>query len=274
MSPGADAAGEIERLREQIRHHNHRYYVLDDPLIPDSEYDRLLHRLQELERAHPELVSADSPTQRVGAGPLAAFATVRHEIPMLSLDNVFSEDELRAFDRRVRERLGDEAGVDYCCEPKLDGVAVSIVYEHGVLVRAATRGDGTTGEDITANVRTIASVPLRLPAAVPPQRLEVRGEVYMPHRGFEEMNRRAAQRGEKTFVNPRNAAAGSLRQLDPRITAARPLEFCAYGLGVLDGASMPATQSGALAWLRELGVRTSGELRVARGVEELSLIHI
>ena len=268
MSSSADAAGEIERLREQIRHHNHRYYVLDDPLIPDSEYDRLLRRLQELEFAHPELVSADSPTQRVGAEPLGAFVAVRHEIPMLSLDNVFSEDELRAFDRRVRERLGDEASVDYCCEPKLDGVAVSLLYEHGVLVRAATRGDGTTGEDITANVRTIASVALRLPVVAPPQRLEVRGEVYMPHQGFEAMNRRAAERGEKTFVNPRNAAAGSLRQLDARITATRPLEFCAYGLGVLTGGAAPGTQSGTLAWLRELGVRTSGESGVARGVEE------
>jgi DNA ligase (NAD+) len=268
VRPSPDAVAEIERLRDEIRDHNRRYYVLDDPLIPDSEYDRLLRRLQELEAAHPELVSADSPTQRVGAEPLAAFAAVRHEIPMLSLDNVFSAEELRAFDRRVRERLGDEGSVDYCCEPKLDGVAVSMLYEQGVLVRAATRGDGTTGEDITANVRTIASVPLRLPVARPPPRLEVRGEVYMPRKGFEAMNRRAGERGDKAFVNPRNAAAGSLRQLDPRVTAQRPLEFCAYGLGVLAGAEAPATQSGTMAWLRELGICTSPELRVARGVEE------
>jgi len=265
---GRSAAAEIARLREEIRHHNRRYYVLDDPQIPDSEYDRLLRRLQELEAEHPELVTADSPTQRVGAEPLAAFAAVRHEIPMLSLDNVFSEEELRAFDRRVRERLGDDGtAVAYCCEPKLDGVAVSMLYEDGALVRAATRGDGATGEDVTANVRTIASVPLRLPVAAPPAGLEVRGEVYMPRRGFEAMNRRAEARGEKTFVNPRNAAAGSLRQLDPRVTAARPLEFCAYGIGVLAGAEAPPTQSGTMAWLRELGIRTSAELRVARGVE-------
>jgi len=260
-------AAEIEALREEIRRHNRQYYVLDDPLIPDSEYDRLMRRLQALEQAHPELASADSPTRRVGAEPQTSFAAVRHEIAMLSLDNAFSEEELRGFDRRVRERLGDDAPVVYCCEPKLDGVAVSVLYEAGVLVRAATRGDGSTGEDITANVRTIASVPLRLAGDRLPQRLEVRGEVFMPRAGFEAFNRRAQAQGEKLFVNPRNAAAGSLRQLDPRITAARPLEFCAYGLGVLAGATAPATQSGAMAWLRELGVRTSREQRVAQGVE-------
>ncbi len=267
MSGSDELREEIDALRQQLRLHAYRYYVLDDPLLPDSEYDRLMRRLQEIEAAHPQLLSPDSPTQRVGGEALSAFDTVRHELPMLSLDNAFDEQELRAFDRRARERLGSEAELDYCCEPKLDGVAVSILYEHGMLVRAATRGDGSTGEDISANVRTIASVPLRLLEGAVPARLEVRGEVYMPRAGFAEMNRRAVQAGEKTFVNPRNAAAGSLRQLDPRITARRPLEFSAYGVGVVDGSSMPRTQSGMLARLREFGVKTSAQIRLVHGVE-------
>ena len=265
--PGSDAAvrAEIGQLREELARHNHRYYVLDDPSVPDAEYDRLMRRLRELEAQHPELVTPDSPTQRVGGAALDAFTSVRHEVPMLSLDNVFSEDELRGFDRRVRERLVEAGDIRYCCEPKLDGVALSLLYEQGLLVRGATRGDGSSGEDITANVRTIPSIPLRLRGEGWPARLEVRGEVYMPRAGFEAFNRRALDADGKTFVNPRNAAAGSLRQLDPRITAQRPLEFCAYGVGVSTG-GLPQTQSLLLAQLKEWGLRCSPEVRVADGV--------
>ena len=265
--PGSDAAvrAEIGQLREELARHNHRYYVLDDPSVPDAEYDRLMRRLRELEAQHPELVTPDSPTQRVGGAALEAFTSVRHEVPMLSLDNVFSEDELRGFDRRVRERLVETGDIRYCCEPKLDGVALSLLYEQGLLVRGATRGDGSSGEDITANVRTIPSIPLRLRGEGWPARLEVRGEVYMPRAGFEAFNRRALDTDGKTFVNPRNAAAGSLRQLDPRITAQRPLEFCAYGVGVSTG-GLPQRQSLLLAQLKEWGLRCSPEVRVADGV--------
>ncbi|MEJ2479630.1 MAG: NAD-dependent DNA ligase LigA [Acidihalobacter sp.] len=254
-------------LREQIDLHNYRYYVLDDPLVPDAEYDRLMRELQALESEHPELVTPESPTQRVGAKPAEGFGEVRHAIPMLSLENCFSEDELLAFDRRVRERLERDGQVDYIAEPKLDGLAVSLRYEDGRLVQGATRGDGTTGEDITQNVRTVHSIPLRLRGNDVPRVLEVRGEVFMPKAGFEEMNRRAAERGEKVFVNPRNAAAGSLRQLDPSVTAARPLEFFCYGWGELEGAEAPASHSGMLERLREWGVRVSPEARVVRGAE-------
>jgi DNA ligase (NAD+) len=265
--PGSDAdvRAEIGQLREELARHNHRYYVLDDPSVPDAEYDRLMRRLRELEAQHPELVTPDSPTQRVGGAALEAFTSVRHEVPMLSLDNVFSEDELRGFDRRVRERLVETGDIRYCCEPKLDGVALSLLYEQGLLVRGATRGDGSSGEDITANVRTIPSIPLRLRGEGWPARLEVRGEVYMPRAGFEAFNRRALDTDGKTFVNPRNAAAGSLRQLDPRITAQRPLEFCAYGVGVSTG-GLPQRQSLLLAQLKEWGLRCSPEVRVADGV--------
>jgi DNA ligase (NAD+) len=265
--PGSDAdvRAEIGQLREELARHNHRYYVLDDPSVPDAEYDRLMRRLRELEAQHPELVTPDSPTQRVGGAALEAFTSVRHEVPMLSLDNVFSEDELRGFDRRVRERLVETGDIRYCCEPKLDGVALSLLYEQGLLVRGATRGGGSSGEDITANVRTIPSIPLRLRGEGWPARLEVRGEVYMPRAGFEAFNRRALDTDGKTFVNPRNAAAGSLRQLDPRITAQRPLEFCAYGVGVSTG-GLPQRQSLLLAQLKEWGLRCSPEVRVADGV--------
>ena len=265
----SDAAfrAEILQLRDALERHNHRYYVLDDPSVPDAEYDRLMGRLREIEAAHPHLVTPDSPSQRVGGAALDAFTSVRHEVPMLSLDNVFSEEEFRGFDRRVRERLGEQGDLRYCCEPKLDGLALSLLYENGVLVRGATRGDGTSGEDITANVRTIHSIPLRLRGAGWPLRLEVRGEVYMPRAGFETFNRRALETDGKTFVNPRNAAAGSLRQLDPRITAQRPLEFCAYGVG-LSAEGLPPFQSLLLAQLREWGLRCSPEVRVATGVAE------
>ncbi len=260
-------ADEVAALRDLLERYNHHYYVLDEPLVPDAEYDRLYRRLQQLEAEHPELITAASPTQRVGSQPLTAFAQVAHDVPMLSLDNAFDEQDLIDFDRRVRERLGAELVIPYACEPKLDGLAVSLVYQHGELLRAATRGDGSTGEDITHNIRTIPNVPLRLRGDGWPAWLEVRGEVYMPKAGFEALNARARASGEKTFVNPRNAAAGSLRQLDPRIAAARPLEFCCYGLGKVEGGAMPATHHETLARLRDWGLRISPEFRVVEGAE-------
>lgn len=272
----AEAAREIERLRAELRHHNYRYYVLDDPELPDSEYDRLFHRLRELELAFPGLVTEDSPTRRVGGEAVPAFATVQHEVPMLSLDNVFSAEEFTDFDRRARDRLGDLVGqgadlfatpqLTYCCEPKLDGLAISLVYEDGLLVRAATRGDGVTGEDITHNVRTIKTVPLRLAGTQLPRLLEVRGEVVMPKAGFLRLNEQQAARGEKAFANPRNAAAGSLRQLDPRIAAQRPLEFYAYSLVRCDGLKAEPTQYGMLLQVQALGFRISREIRRGEGV--------
>ena len=262
---------EVARLRREIEDHNHAYFVLDDPTVPDAEYDRLMRRLRDIEAAHPELVTPESPTQRVGGEKLAAFREVRHTKPMLSLDNVLGDEELEAFDRRVRERL---ASVDiavenvlYWVEPKIDGAAVSIRYEQGHLVFGATRGDGTTGEDITHNVKTIRSVPLRLRGRSVPAVLEVRGEIFMPKRGFDEINKRALERGEKTFVNPRNAAAGSLRQLDPRLTAERPLEAFFYSLGeVSEGAPDVKEQRQIVAWLQELGLRTCPEAELVEGI--------
>ena len=260
----------IGKLREQIRYHNHRYHVLDDPEVPDAEYDRLVRELRTLEDEHPSLVTPDSPTQRVGDTPVSAFGTVEHRLPMLSLDNAFGEEELRDFHRRIVERLdlGESAAdLEYAAEPKLDGAAVSVMYESGRLVRAATRGDGTTGEDITHNVRTIDSVPLTLRGAAYPELLEVRGEVFMPKEGFETYNRRAAEAGEKTFVNPRNAAAGSLRQLDPRLTAARPLDMYVYSVGVVEGGELPDTHSETLLRLAEWGLKTCPDSDVVAGVE-------
>ena len=239
----ADIREQVKILREQLLEHGYHYYVLDDPVIPDIEYDRTLRELQRLEQQHPELVTSDSPTQRVGAAPLAGFTQVAHAVPMLSLGNAFSEQELQDFDRRVRDTLEIEGPVSYAAEPKLDGVAMSLVYRSGVLEQAATRGDGSTGEDITHNARTIDSVPLRLRGTDYPQLLEVRGEVYMPKAGFEAYNVAAKTQGEKTFVNPRNAAAGSLRQLDPRQTAARPLAFYAYAVAQVADADLPASHS-------------------------------
>ncbi len=270
MSASAADKKEIESLREQIRHHNYRYHALDDPEIPDAEYDRLMRRLQALEREHPELVTDDSPTQRVGDAPIAAFGTVRHDVPMLSLDNAFAEEELRDFHRRVSERLELEADADklsYAAEPKLDGAAVSLLYEDGRLVRGATRGDGTTGEDITHNVRTIDAIPLRLIGTGYPKSLEVRGEVFMPKAGFEAYNEKARAADEKTFVNPRNAAAGSLRQLDPKLTAARPLDMYAYSVGRIDGGDLPTTHSEVLDRLQSWGLKVCPERRVVEGVD-------
>jgi DNA ligase (NAD+) len=266
MSKPVPARERVSKLRQEIDYHNYRYYVLDDPVIPDSEYDRLLRELQALEAQHPELITADSPTQRVGAEPLDAFDEVLHQLPMLSLDNAFSDEEMTDFDRRVRERLETEQEVAYAAEPKLDGLAISLRYEKGLLVQAATRGDGTRGEDVTHNVRTIPSIPLRLLGAGWPAVLEVRGEVYMPKEGFEALNRRAREAGEKEFANPRNAAAGSLRQLDPRITAERPLAFYCYGFGEIEGGALAPTHSAGIEKLREWGLRISPELKQVTGV--------
>jgi len=260
----------VQRLRTEIERHNYRYHVLDDPDVPDAEYDRLMAELRALELQHPELVVPESPTQRVGGSPVAGFAEVRHHLPMLSLDNAFTRDEVAAFDRRVRERLETDGEISYACEPKLDGLAVSLTYRNGLLTLGTTRGDGTVGENVTHNIRTIQTVPLRLSGRGWPELLEVRGEVFMSIAGFDEMNRRAAEKGEKVFVNPRNAAAGSLRQLDPRLTASRPLAIYFYGAGRVEGKSLPELHSEILKVLRGWGLRTSPEARVVRGVDGLT----
>ncbi|MBF8721900.1 NAD-dependent DNA ligase LigA [Pseudomonas guariconensis] len=265
----------IHELRAELDQHNYRYYVLDEPSVPDAEYDRLFNELKALEAEHPHLVTPDSPTQRVGGSALAAFSQVRHEIPMLSLGNAFEEDDLRDFDRRVVEGLdlptgdlfAEETAVDYSCEPKLDGLAVSLLYRDGLLVQGATRGDGTTGEDISANVRTVRNIPLKLQGTGWPAVLEVRGEVYMSKAGFERLNAAQADVGGKTFANPRNAAAGSLRQLDSKITASRPLEFCCYGVGQVSE-SIADSHIGILEKLKGWGMPISRELRHAAGVEQ------
>ena len=259
----------VESLREQIRHHNYQYHVLDDPDVPDAEYDRLVRKLQALEAENPELITPDSPTQRVGAEPVSEFGSIQHAIPMLSLDNAFSEEELRDFHRRVTERLALSIDDDlsYSAEPKLDGAAVSLLYRDGQLVRGATRGDGSTGENITHNVRTIDTVPLILYGQGFPSTLEVRGEVYMPRAGFHAFNEQAAKKGEKTFVNPRNAAAGSLRQLDPRLTAERPLDFYVYSVGQVVGGLLPDRHSEILSQLQEWGFKVCPERKRVDGID-------
>ncbi|MBW3196178.1 NAD-dependent DNA ligase LigA [Marinobacter nauticus] len=257
----------VDSLRATLEDHNYYYYVQDDPRIPDAEYDRLFRELQKLEAEHPELATEDSPTRRVGSSAETSFEEVTHRLPMLSLDNAFSEDELRDFDHRVRDRLGEDGAIEYVCEPKLDGLAVSLHYENGTLTRAATRGDGYTGEDITANIRTIPSVPLKLRGSGYPDLVEVRGEVYMPRAGFEKLNERLAEQGEKTFVNPRNAAAGSLRQKKSTVTARRPLELCAYSMAVTDESVLPETHWDSLQLVRDWGFRINPEMRKAEGVE-------
>ncbi|BDR14240.1 NAD-dependent DNA ligase LigA [Vibrio sp. STUT-A11] len=231
----------LEELKESLHYHAVRYYVEDNPEIPDAEYDRLMRELLDIEAQHPDLVTVDSPSQRVGGAPLSEFSQVTHEVPMLSLDNAFDDSELDSFHKRAQDRVGNQSVKQYCCEPKLDGLAVSLLYENGVLVQAATRGDGTTGENITENVRTIKAIPLKLRGDDWPERLEVRGEVFMPKAGFEKLNELARQKGDKVFVNPRNAAAGSLRQLDSRVTASRPLSFYAYSVGVVQGAELASS---------------------------------
>ena len=261
---------QIDTLRQDLRRYEYEYHVLDNPTIPDAEYDRLFHQLKALEAAHPELITADSPTQRVGAKPLSGFAQIRHEIPMLSLDNAFSDEEFYAFVKRIEDRLIRlPEPLTFCCEPKLDGLAVSILYVNGILTQAATRGDGTTGEDITANIRTIRNIPLQLLMDNPPARLEVRGEVFMPHAGFERLNQLALEKGEKTFANPRNAAAGSLRQLDPKITSKRPLVLNAYGIGIAEGVDLPNTHYDRLQWLKSIGIPVNPEIRLCNGTDEV-----
>ena len=261
-------AEQAEGLRKEIERYNHAYYVLDMPSVPDSEYDRLFRQLQELEQAHPELVVPDSPTQRVGGAPLVQFDKIVHKIPMLSLQNGLSEEEVAAFDKRISDEL-DEKSVEYEAELKFDGLAVSLRYENGLLVQAATRGDGTSGENITNNIRTIQTIPLKLSDLAPPEVLEVRGEVLMFKKDFDDLNRRQREKEQKEFVNPRNAAAGSLRQLDPQITANRKLRFFAYGVGELKGAQLPATQSGILDWFENLGIPVCEKRKVVKGLNGL-----
>ncbi|MGI9304079.1 MAG: NAD-dependent DNA ligase LigA [Gammaproteobacteria bacterium] len=262
-----DDQSRITALREELDYHSYRYYVLDDPQLPDVEYDRKLRELEALEATHPELVTPDSPTQRVGAKPLGAFAEVKHDVPMLSLANAFGDEELHAFDKRVRDRLGEDNTIEYAAEPKLDGLAVSLLYEKGMLTRAATRGDGVTGEDITQNIRTIKSVPLRLVGKKHPRTLDVRGEVYMPKDGFAAFNARALEKGEKTLVNPRNAAAGSLRQLDPGLTAKRPLAIFCYTVGVVENGAVADTHGEMLERLRAWGLRVCPQGELVQGPE-------
>ena len=264
----------IEELREKIRYHNYRYYVLNEPEISDAEYDRLFKELEELEAKYPEFITPDSPTQRVGAKPLEEFRTYRHSIPMLSLNSVMEASEVREFDERVRRMLGGEGKnieVEYVVEPKIDGLAMELVYKDGVLVVGSTRGDGWTGEDVTQNLRTIKTIPLRtLSEALP--LLEVRGEVYMPVRKFRELNEELGRRGERMFANPRNAAAGSVRQLDPRVTASRPLDFFAYGIGRVEGKEF-TTQWEILNYLKSIGFRVSDLVRRFREIEEVIRYH-
>ena len=257
-----------EELHEQLDHHSHAYYVLDNPEIPDSEYDRLYRELQQIEQQFPQLITPDSPTQRVGAEPLKAFSQVTHRIPMLSLDNVFSEEELEAFANRVSDRLGSKGPLEFNAEPKLDGLAISLVYEQGLLVQAATRGDGATGEDVTQNIRTVPSVPLRLHGKGIPRLLEVRGEVFMPKAGFNQLNKRALEKGEKTFANPRNAAAGSIRQLDPKITASRPLAMYCYSTGAVEDGELPQTQNKILKQLAAWSLPVCPETELLKGVKD------
>ncbi|QNU42514.1 NAD-dependent DNA ligase LigA [Mixta calida] len=259
----------ITELRTTLRHHEYLYHVMDAPEIPDAEYDRLMRELRALEEQHPDLITPDSPTQRVGAAPLTAFEQVRHEVPMLSLDNVFDEAGYLAFNKRVQDRLKSSDEIIFCCELKLDGLAVSLLYEDGLLVRAATRGDGTTGENITANVRTIRAIPLRLKGDNIPARLEVRGEVFMNQAGFEKLNEEARRTGGKVFANPRNAAAGSLRQLDPRVTAKRPLTFFCYGFGLVEGGELPHSHWERLQQFKAWGIPVSDRIRLSHSAEEV-----
>jgi len=267
MTRAPAAATRVAELRRRIDDANHRYYVLDDPDLPDIEYDRLLRELEALEQAHPQLRDANSPTARVGSAPSGKFAPVSHAVPMLSLGNAFSDDEVREFVARIEKETGDGDPM-FSVEPKLDGLAISLRYEKGQFVRGATRGDGATGEDVTANLRTVRTIPLRLRGEAP-EVVEVRGEVYMPKAGFERYNAWALEHGEKPMANPRNGAAGSLRQLDPRISAQRPLAFYAYALGEVQGAALPPTHSQTLAWLRTLGFPVSPEVGCSRGIEGL-----
>ena len=262
MAADAVVVARVAQLKRELERHNYHYHVLDQPLIADAEWDKLFHELAALEAKYPELLTADSPTQRVGSEPLEAFGSVTHRIPMLSLGNAFSEEDIDNFDRRCREGLDVEM-VEYACEPKFDGLAISLTYENGVFVQGATRGDGAVGEDVTKNLRTVRSIPLSIPLQAP--RLEVRGEVLMLRKDFEALNVRQAAKGEKLFVNPRNAAAGALRQLDSKLTAERSLAFFAYGVGAVEGATLPDTHSGLMAWLGELRFPVATQRLVVQG---------
>jgi len=257
----------IESLRQKLNHHSYQYYVLDDPEVPDAEYDRLYRELQQLEKNHPKFITLDSPTQRVGDQPLDGFSQITHKVPMLSLNNVFSDEELDDFYKRLQQSLDTEQAIEFSAEPKLDGLAVSLLYEKGVLVRAGTRGDGLTGEDVTQNIRTISSIPLRLIGKNIPDILEVRGEVFMPKAGFDELNRKAREKGEKSFANPRNAAAGSLRQLDSKITATRSLAMYCYAVGKIEGVKISIKHSDFLNSLLQWGLPLCREREVVTGVE-------
>lgn len=254
-------------LIQQLNDYSYAYHVKDAPIVPDAEYDRLYRQLQEIEAEHSEWISVDSPTQRVGEKPDNGFANVAHTVPMLSLDNAFDNESLTDFDQRIRKLLGTDDQVTYCCEPKLDGLAISLRYEEGRLVRGVTRGDGLSGEDITSNIKTLYSIPLTLRTQTPPTVLEVRGEIYMPKDGFEKLNKLAIEKGDKAFVNPRNAAAGSLRQLDPKITASRPLVMCAYSIGYVEGWEQPESHYDGLLQLSEWGFRTNGLMQKVEGAE-------
>ena len=267
---GASASlNRVKKLKELIREHDYRYYVLDEPSIPDADYDALFQELKDFEARYPELITSDSPTQRVGGTPAKSFSSVKHLSPMLSLDNAFSFEELERFEQRIKSLLANVSEIEYSCEPKFDGIAVSLLYENGELVRGATRGDGTTGEDITSNIRTIASIPLSLKGAHIPVTLEVRGEVYMPKASFIKLNNEAIKNSEKEFANPRNAAAGSLRQLDPKITAKRHLAFYSYGAQLISHEKWPKTHSLSLEQLQEWGIRICPESVVVTGIEQV-----
>lgn len=268
----------INELKTLLNEYSYCYYILDNPKVPDIEYDRLFNELKNLEKQYPELITQDSPTQRVGARPLAAFKQVQHTIPMLSLDNAFADEDVVNFDRRIHDRLkldpADYASgrqnnyeIEYVCEPKIDGLAVSLYYENGILTKASTRGDGMVGEDILQNIRTIPSIPLVLRGGDIPQIIEIRGEVYLPLAGFNQLNQKALKDGTKPFVNPRNAAAGSLRQLDPKITATRPLAMFCYAVGEVIGGSLPNTHWEILSKIKEFGLKVNEEVQVVKGVK-------
>ena len=267
LEVAASIVAEVSKLRDEINHHNYLYHSLDSPELTDVEFDKLFRRLKSLEAEYPSAVTPDSPTQRIGAKPLEGFEQIRHELPMLSLDNAFNSNDLQDFDRRVIARLQDESQIEYACEPKIDGIAVSLLYEDGILVRGATRGDGTTGEDITHNVRTIESVPLKLMGTDYPGRLEVRGEIYIARSTFESLNQQAEAEGEKPFANPRNAAAGSVRQLDARLTAKRKLTMFCYSVGLVERGVLPIKHGEILQQLKLWGLRINPKLAIVQGAQ-------
>jgi DNA ligase (NAD+) len=266
MKKSDPMSSEVEKLRKLLNEYSYYYHVLDQPLVSDAEYDLLFRKLQEIEKAHPGLITSDSPTQRIGEKPQEKFQQIRHQTPMLSLENAFSEEEALAFEERILQKLEATKKIEYVCEPKIDGVAVNLTYEEGLLTKASTRGDGFVGEDILANVKTIASIPLRLRKENYPKFIEIRGEIYLPKKGFEALNREALKKGEKVFVNPRNAAAGSLRQLDPKITAQRPLDIFCYGIGTVSSEKNFLTHAQILQSLKDWGLKVNAEIKLVSGI--------